>query len=134
VAYNTAWYVHNRVIYTQFSGEVTEEELIDSGSAFDMFIQSDTVPLIHVIDLRGVTRFPINFNKMAQNMSIMTGNEKVACTVCLSNSSLMNFFTLIATKVSRVPMKTFKTFEEVDAFLAHNVSELAHLLPTCTIS
>ncbi len=129
--YETFWYVEDRVIGTHFYGDITEEDMTSSGQRIEEYIKQGKPPLFLLNDVRDVSKFPLGFKSMTQDMSsYRIHKSRIAWTVILSSNSLINFFGSLASKVVGVPVSTFKTQTEVDSFLAHMAPELAQALAT----
>jgi hypothetical protein len=117
-----SWYIEKRVIAVQLSGKLTVEELQENSKIIETYIQNGVVPLILFIDLREVTKFPTNFKALLQTAGSSPILKTSGWIVMLSPNSLLNFFGVLASKVTQVPIRIFNTPEKAHDFIARNIN------------
>ena len=130
MSYKISWYIENRVVIIRMYGDITTDEMSSSFNEFSEFLKVGTEHIYLLVDLREVTKFPLNFRDMFQEMGKFRFHERIAWTITLTSNVLISFFGAMASKVIHMPTRTFKTLEEADAFIVHNAPELAPMLAT----
>lgn len=129
--YQVFWYIENRVIGTRFYGDITATELATHRESLKVYIQTGIPPLFLLIDMREVTKFPLQFNAMLKEISeYRSHNHQIQHMLVLSSNRLINFFNVLAARTVDIPVTTFKTQEEADTFLAAKAPDLATSLPS----
>ncbi len=128
MAHNISWYVEKRVILITLYGDLADDEFTRVGESLYDFVKTGIQPIFLLVDVRKVSRMPSKLTQISSDLSRFRGNTEHAWTIVLSNNSLFNFIGIIASKVVGVPMRSFGTLEEVNAFISHNAPELASTL------
>jgi hypothetical protein len=127
MAHETSWYIENRVIRIRFHGDLALEELMSNGDSIEALSGSAPDPLFLLIDLREVTKMPLDLRQVSHSHQFRR-NAGIAWTIVISNNSLFNFFGVVMSKVTDIPMRVCETLEESNAFIAHNAPDLAPVL------
>lgn len=124
--YELYWMVERRVIGTRMYGEVTIEDMTQSGDETLDYLEQGQAPMFLFVDMREVTKFPRNFAQMSKQLSVYDfTNPKFAWLITLSGDRLLNLFGTIMSKVTSVPMKIFTNEADALQFIAYNAPDLA---------
>lgn len=116
--YEARWYIENVVIYTEFSGEITEAELYDALKEIEALARTSTRSIIHSInDVSKVTKslaLPTTINVTRKvDFSFMNGWSIVVG----EKDALIKFVSSIARQMMKLRQRNFETISDAIDFL-----------------
>jgi hypothetical protein len=123
--YNISWYIENAVIYTEFSGEISEVELYEVLKEIEAMARASGRPIIHSIsDVSRVTKslpLPTTVSVTRKiDLSFMSGWSIVVG----EKDALIKFVSSIARQLMKLRQRNFDTLSDAIAFLRANDSSI----------
>src|SRR6185436_12077430 len=126
MAYEMYWHVDKRVIGTRFYDEVSAEDLIVQGTQTEEYIKEGVHPLFLLVDALGVTKYPTNLKEMLEAMGKNPSNSgNLEWTIVVTDNRFINFIGSVVSNFFKIAVRTCKSIEEAEAFIAHHAPELA---------
>ena len=119
----TSWYIEKHVINSRFYGTVTADDITRQQDDLSAFIAAGESPLHLLMDVRDVQSAPSDFRKILPALRQFGDDRQIVSALLISDSTLQNFLSVLASRFIGIPVRTFKTMEQADQFLArHNLT------------
>ncbi len=116
--YSLNWYIPDEVIYLEYSGVVTVDELRESLLTQQSILDSSTRPLIHVIiDTSQVTQAVAPAESMKITRTIGNHPRSGWNLVIKESSPLIKLGVMLGTLLLKLRYRSFDTFDEAVEFL-----------------
>lgn len=118
MAVKTSWYVPDAVIFVQFSGETTVEDMQEYIK--DAYILSDqsTRSLVHVIADSSLVTQNLNIKTVMKTLGSVKPHPKAGWNITVGETDkLIKFTTDVARQILRLRTRSFDTLEQATAFL-----------------
>ncbi|MBC8097896.1 MAG: hypothetical protein H7Y11_00500 [Armatimonadetes bacterium] len=118
MAYKISWLVPNRVMYQQYHGAVTLEDIITIQAMVDEYMEIGIAPVHVLIEVLELTDYP---KRLAELQSVIKPkiNEKQGWIVIVTTNTLIRFLASVGTQLSliKVNMTTVDTRDAALKFL-----------------
>lgn len=116
--FRMGWYIEPQVIFAQFWGEMTVEDLQHYFEMTNQYAEHSSSPLVHTIaDVSQITK-PLNMVELASVMKGFRTHEHVGWTITLGEKDpMLRFVSSIARQLLRLRQRTFDSFHEAVDFL-----------------
>jgi hypothetical protein len=135
MALEMSWYVDQRVICSRFYDEITEEDLIVNGAQVEDYIKQGIRPLFFIIHTLDMTKYPTNLKEALEAMGkTRPQSGDIAWTVVVTDSRFINFIGTITSNVFKISLRTVKSLDEAEAFIAYHAPDLAPALEARKLS
>ena len=119
----TDWYIEKHVIRFHFSGDVSEQDIIQSQASLRDFVDAADEPLFLLIDALDADKLPTNFRSLLPGMQPYRDGKHILRTLVITNSALLGFFGALATKLLGMQVQLYRSMDEVEPFLARYLPE-----------
>jgi hypothetical protein len=135
MAFEIGWHIEKRVMLTRFYGEINEVDLAEHGAKVEGYIKEGSKPLFLVANALGITKYPTNLKEALEAMG-KTRPQKgdVEWTIVVTDSRFINFVGSIVSNVFQIAVRTCKSMEEAEAFIAHHAPDLVPALEARKVS
>lgn len=127
--YEVSWYVENRVVLNRIWGEYNLDEMRAGNDVILAWMREAAAPVHLLVDVRELQHFPRNFRPMLQEIERFRTEPKMGWGVMLTTNSLLHFFGVLASNVTRSSFRAATSYEEANAILGRVDPKLAPLLP-----
>jgi hypothetical protein len=129
MAHEIYWYIEKRVIGSRFFGDVAEHEISDHGAEVEIYIKNGVQPMFLLVDVRDIAKYPTNIKDLLEAMSKNPENSNnLAWTILVTDSRFVNFISSVVSNFFKIGIRTCKTIEEAEIFIAHHADDLAPAL------
>jgi hypothetical protein len=125
MAYAIGWYIEGEVVYVQYSGVASVEEMHQEMIEANEFLAQGTRPLVHMlVDTTKVTKAS-TLVEVAQAMKGFRLDPHAGWIITVGEpDKLVKFITSIARQIWRVRQRSFDTMDEAIDFLREVDGEL----------
>ena len=113
----TNWLQENRIIRTQLTGKLTEQEAKDMSDAHAKFLDAGAAPVHLIVDVTRLEAIPINLRQNT-SMGEYLRHPSLGWTVLVGGSTLVNFMVSVLGQVFHMKQARRETLQEALAFLA----------------
>jgi hypothetical protein len=116
--YTINWYIENEIIYIQYEGETTSDELRHSLLDIQQFINDSPRALVHVLTDVGDVTDPVPIRDTLQIVREVGAHDRMGWQITLREDSvLMKMGIAFGTTIFKTRARTFDTMDEAAAFL-----------------
>lgn len=113
MAYETQWYLENRIILTTLSGSISIEDVIHNDGMIHEMVQAGTDKVHLMIDVRDLDGFPTNLMQINSSANRYLGLDHMGSVIVIGlENRMVDFLSSLITKLTSVNL--FKA-EDVDA-------------------
>jgi hypothetical protein len=127
--YEVSWYVENRVVLNRIWGEYDLEQMRAGNEVILAWMHPAAAPVHLLVDVREIGHFPRNFRPMLQEIERFRNEANMGWGIMLTTNSLLHFFGVLASNVTRSSFRAASNYEEVNVILGRVDPVLAPLLP-----
>jgi hypothetical protein len=124
------WHKENLALYVSFSGDITLQDLIDSGTMSMALIGEDNpLPVHQIVDVTTLKSFPTQLGGFGDVASSMSRTHKQSWFVVVGANRMINFVGTVVTQMAHVNCKMVKTLAEAEEFVDHlsNITRFAEV-------
>lgn len=114
--FTTDWLQENRIIRTQLTGKLTEQEAKEMSDAHARFLDAGTAPIHLVVDVTKLDAIPINLRQNT-SMGEYLRHPSLGWTVLVGGSTLVNFMVSVLGQVFHMKQARRETLTDAVAFL-----------------
>ncbi|MEZ4670887.1 MAG: hypothetical protein R3E39_23535 [Anaerolineae bacterium] len=116
--FTSAWYIENEIIYMQFSGAVTLDDMRASIIEANRFIESSPRPVVHLLSDVGQVTKALNPKDSLAVARETKPHARAGWNIVLREKSvLIKVGVMVGSSVFKVPTKVCDTLEEAIAVL-----------------
>jgi len=110
------WFIPGRVVFGDFDGHMTLEELAEVDKKVNACI-AEGDPLVHyIVEGVKITYLPNNIPKLAKTMTYIH-NEDLGWIIYITRNKVMRFLASTVSQLAQARFRTFETLEEGIEFL-----------------
>jgi len=116
--YKTFWYKENQVVFAEFIGEFSIQEMYDLNRELDIYFKSDGNTIHLIADLRAMTNYPKNLAQV-RDATRRTANQPGLGWVLLigSENPFLKFLVTTVFQLVRVNCKIVGSLEDAEDIL-----------------
>jgi hypothetical protein len=128
-----SWFVNQRVLHLQLTGDVSLEELTDAARVSNALVKSG-IPLVHeLIDMRDMRQFPNTLSKLAWLVPYLSEPD-LGWVLVVTHNVLVSFLSNTLGQISRARLRVFDTPQDALDFIADMDRTLPPLPPYADLS
>jgi hypothetical protein len=120
MAMEVRWHKENQVIYMALWGDITVDEIKESGVIImDMVGADNPLPVHEIIDVSGMQSFPTQINRWTEVASSMSQTNKQSWFVVVGANRMVNFVGAVVSQLAGVNCKMVSSLAEAEEFVDH---------------
>jgi hypothetical protein len=117
VAVSVTWEIERRLIYVDFAGDVTVEEVAQASDTVTQYIWDGQAPVHVVANLIRVERYPREFRKLADAIPHQKEPNLGKTVLVGTHDPLLQLIISVIRQVVRIDLRMVKSMEEAFAYL-----------------
>jgi hypothetical protein len=114
---SVTWKIERRLIYVDFSGSVTIEEIEKASHTVVQYIRSGQAPVHVVADMTGVDHYPREFGRLAGAIPHLAETNLGKTILIGTNSGLIQMMVSVIRHAVQIDLRMFNSLEKTLAFL-----------------
>ncbi|MEP7293153.1 MAG: hypothetical protein ABI835_15325 [Chloroflexota bacterium] len=115
--FTSAWIEPNRIIRTELSGKLSDQEAKEMSDAHATFLDAGTAPIHLIVDVTRLDAIPINLRQNT-SMGEYLRHPSLGWTVLVGGSTLVNFMVSVLGQVFHMKQARRDSTPDALAFLA----------------
>lgn len=111
-----SWYLEDRIIYSDYSGDVTIDDIFNGTQQVKILAYEGT-PLVHnIANMLKVDSFPKNLRQIINSIEQLDNNI-LGWTLIINHNKLLRFIVSAVSQLAKARFRIFETEDEALKFL-----------------
>lgn len=111
------WKIERRIIYVDFSGGVTVEEIEHASRAVVQYIRAGQAPVHVIADMIGVERYPREFGRLVGAIPNLAENNLGKTILIGNNDRLVQLMVTVIRHAVQIDLRMFENMDRTLTFL-----------------